>query len=60
MDEVETLFLILIREKELDGDCISEDIICEKALRIYAGLLKETPSTSAEGESRFTFKASRG
>ena len=39
---------------------ISEGIICEKALRIYADLLKETPSMSAEGESEFTFKASRG
>ena len=54
------LLLIWIREKELDGDSISEGITCEKALCIYADLLKETPSTSAEGESWFTFKASRG
>ena len=27
---------------------------------IYVDLLEETPSTSAEGESGFTFKASRG
>ena len=44
----------------MDGDNISEGIICEKALRIYTALLKETQSTSAEGESGFTFKASRG
>ena len=60
MDEVEKRLLILIKEKELNGDSISEGIICEKALRIYADLPKETPSTNAEGESRFTFKASRG
>ena len=29
-------------------------------MRISADLLKETPSTSAEGESGFTFNASRG
>ena len=28
MDEVEKLLIILIKEKELDGDSISEDIIC--------------------------------
>ena len=44
----------------MDGDNISEGIICEKALRIYADLLKETPSTSVEGEIWFTFKDSRG
>ena len=56
MDEAEKLQLILIIENELDGDGISEGIICEKALRIYADLLKETPSTCAEGERGFTFK----
>ena len=59
MDEVEKLLLIWIKEKELDGDSISEGIICEKALRIYADLVKETLSTSTEGESGFTFKARR-
>ena len=60
LDEVEQLLLIWIKEKELYGDSISEGIICEKALLIYADLIKVTPSTSAEGESGFTFKASRG
>ena len=60
MDEVEKLPLNLIKEKELDGHCITEGIVYEKVLCIYADLLKETPSTSAEGESGFTFKASRG
>ena len=31
-----------------------------KALCIYADLVKETPSTSVEGESGLTFKARRG
>ena len=44
----------------MDGDSISEGIIYEKALSIKFDLLKDTPSTSAEGESKFTFKASRG
>ena len=35
MDEFEKLLLILTKEKELDGDSISEGIICKKALRIY-------------------------
>ena len=56
MDEVEKPLQILITE-ELDGDSINEGIICEKAQHIYADLLKET---SAEGESGFTSKASRG
>ena len=55
MDEVEKLASIWIKEKELDGDSISEGIICEKALCINADLIKDTPSTSAEGESELTF-----
>ena len=50
MDEVEKLLLIWIKEKELDDDSISEGIICEKALRTYVDLLKETPSRSVAGE----------
>ena len=48
VDEVEKLLLIWIKEKELDGDCISESMICEKALHINTNILKETPSTSSE------------
>ena len=47
MDEVEKLLLIWIKEKKLDGDIISAGVICDKALRIYADFLKETPSTIA-------------
>ena len=48
MDEVEKLLLILIKEKELDGDIISEGIICEKVLRTYADLT-EFPCACEEG-----------
>ena len=60
MDKFEKLLLVLIKEKVLDGDSSSESMICEKALRIHADLLKETPSTSGECESGFTIKACRG
>ena len=53
--ELRRICLIWINKKELDGDCFSEGIICEKTLRIYADLLRETPSTNAEGEIGFTF-----
>ena len=51
MDEIERLLLIWINKK-LDGDSISEGIICEKALRMYADLLKKTPSRITEGVTR--------
>ena len=60
MVEVEKLLSIWIKENELDVDSSSEGIICVKALRVYADLLKETPSTSGDGESGSTLKASRG
>ena len=60
MDEVAKLLLISTKETEYISDSIIEGIICEKALRIYADLLKETPSTCAEGECGFTFIASEG
>ena len=43
----------------MDGNSVSEGVIYEKALRIYADIVKETPSSSAEGESGFSFEASR-
>ena len=43
----------------MNGNSISEGIVCEKGLPIYSDLLKETLSTSAKGESGLTFKASR-
>ena len=44
----------------MDSDSISKGIIYEMALCIYANLIKESHSTSVEGESGFTFKASKG
>ena len=44
-------FFICINEKELDGDSSSEGIIYEKVLCIYAGLIQETTSASAESNS---------
>ena len=51
MDEFGKLLLIWIKEKELDGDSISEGMICEKVLRINADLQKATLIARAEGES---------
>ncbi|XP_023224010.1 major centromere autoantigen B-like [Centruroides sculpturatus] len=48
LDEVEKLLLIWINEKQLDGDSVSEAIICEKAKNLYNDLLTQTPSTSAD------------
>lgn len=59
LEEVEKLLLIFINERQLAGDGISEELICEKALEIYSDLLKETPGTSTESGA-FEFKASRG
>ena len=47
-------------KKRIGWHSISEGIICKKAQCIYADLLKQIPSTSAEGESGFTYKASKG
>ncbi|XP_016070266.1 PREDICTED: tigger transposable element-derived protein 1-like [Miniopterus natalensis] len=57
IEEVEKLLLVWINEKQLAGDSISEAMICEKAKRLHADLLKDTPGTSAQSGS---FKASRG
>ena len=38
MDKVEKQRLIFIKDQEITGDTISEDIICEKALEIYNDL----------------------
>ena len=38
IEEVDELFLVLINEKQLKGDSLSEAFICEKALDIYGDL----------------------
>ena len=57
LEEVEKLLLIFINEKQLAGDSVNEEVICEKARKVYSDMLKKNPSASAEG---FEFKANRG
>ncbi|XP_043849931.1 zinc finger protein 202-like [Dromiciops gliroides] len=58
LEEVEKLLSVGIHEKQLVGDSISDAIICEKAKRLQANLLKDKPGTS--GESSEVFEASHG
>ncbi|GIY84852.1 HTH CENPB-type domain-containing protein [Caerostris darwini] len=48
------------RKKQLQGDTLTQTIICEKARAIYGDLLKQTPQTSIDEASEVSFKASRG
>lgn len=57
LNDVERLLLIWINEKQLQGDTINENIICEKAKMIFADLVKNTPGSSTTKE---VFKGSRG
>ncbi|XP_068250614.1 tigger transposable element-derived protein 1-like [Palaemon carinicauda] len=59
LDNVENLLLSWINEKQLAGDMITENIICEKAKVLYADLVQKEPGRSADLEKE-TFKASRG
>ncbi|GFS79232.1 tigger transposable element-derived protein 1 [Nephila pilipes] len=49
-----------VTEKQLQGDTLTQTIICEKARAIYGDLLKQTPQTSIDEASEESFKASRG
>ena len=42
IEEVEKLLLVFINEKLLNGDSLSEAVICEKALDIYGDLVEKT------------------
>ena len=42
IEEVKKLLPVLINEKQLKGDSLSEAFICEKALDIYDDLDKKT------------------
>jgi len=55
VEEVEKLLMVWINEKQLAGDNVSEDIICEKARLLYSDITRDTPGSSAE-----EFKASKG
>ena len=56
IEEVEALLLVLINEKQLKRDSLSEAFICEKALDIYGELVKKTLGANSKD---FDFKASR-
>ncbi|UYV62517.1 hypothetical protein LAZ67_2000925 [Cordylochernes scorpioides] len=57
---VEKLLMVWVTEKQLQGDTLTQTIICEKARAIYGDLLKQTPQTSIDEASEESFKASRG
>ena len=57
LEEVEKLALIFVKEKQLAGDSVSEEVICQKALAIFEDLKKSNPDSV---EKDFIFKASRG
>ncbi|GFT17162.1 HTH CENPB-type domain-containing protein [Nephila pilipes] len=47
------------QEKQLQGDTLTQTIICERARAIYRDLQKQIPQTSNEEASEESFKASR-
>jgi hypothetical protein len=57
LEDVEKLLLVWINEKQLAGDTVTENLICEKAKHLYADLVSKLPCTSTEKEG---FKASTG
>ncbi|XP_068204629.1 putative CENPB DNA-binding domain-containing protein 1 [Palaemon carinicauda] len=60
-DEMERLFLLWIKEKQLAGDSVTETIICEKAIRIYDDLKgKQAAERGETSMAAETFKASHG
>ncbi|KAM4030834.1 tigger transposable element-derived protein 1-like [Anomaloglossus baeobatrachus] len=58
LEDVEKLLLVWINEKQLAGDTVTENLICEKAKVLYTDLTSKLPSTATENEE--SFKASRG
>ncbi|UYV67324.1 hypothetical protein LAZ67_5000237 [Cordylochernes scorpioides] len=59
-ENMEKLLMVWVTEKQLQGDTLTQTIICEKARAIYGDLLKQTPQTSIDEASKESFKASRG
>ena len=41
------MLLVWINEHRLAGECVSEEIICEKARLLHADLTKKVPGMSA-------------
>ncbi|GBO46618.1 Tigger transposable element-derived protein 1 [Araneus ventricosus] len=59
-EKMEKLLIVWVTEKQLKGDTLTQDIICEKARTIYGDLLNQTPRISTDEASEDSFKASRG
>ncbi|XP_008104049.2 tigger transposable element-derived protein 1 [Anolis carolinensis] len=59
-EEMETLLLLWLTEKQLAGDTVTESIICKKARAIYGDLVRQTSGTLTDEASDESFKASRG
>ncbi|UYV84168.1 hypothetical protein LAZ67_X001410 [Cordylochernes scorpioides] len=57
-ENMEKLLMVWVTEKQLQGDTLTQTIICEKARAIYGDLLKQTPQTSIDEASEESFKAS--
>ncbi|GFS73947.1 tigger transposable element-derived protein 1 [Nephila pilipes] len=58
-ENMEKLLMVWVTEKQLQGDTLTQTIICEKARAIYGDLLKQTPQTSIDEASEESFKGSR-
>jgi len=46
MEQMETLLLVWINEKQMAGDSVRQEIICEKAKQLFEELGAKVPSTS--------------
>ena len=46
LEKVEQLLLVWINERQLQGDSVSEAIICEKARHLHSDLIAKTPTSS--------------
>jgi len=53
MEQVETLLLVWINEKQMAGDSVSRAIICEKAKQLFEELGAKAPSTSTGPVTEF-------
>ena len=52
-EQMETLLLVWINEKQMAGDSVSEAIICEKAKQLFEELGAKVPSTSTGPAKEF-------
>ncbi|XP_035226894.1 CENPB DNA-binding domain-containing protein 1-like [Stegodyphus dumicola] len=59
-EEMERLLAIWIKDRQVKGDVTTQDIICQKAKRIYDDLKKNVPGSSSNQDNEEGFKASRG